>query len=400
MSRIYDNWERLVAAVIKRQEIWELCHQHSRSPSICSETSSSDFSSSFRLSDEDKEESVQFNWGRIVLVEGSFTSTRPLGKGRFGDSILIELRRGIRISDHEFLAGGTQLVMKKLVGEVKVTEEEFKMVCGNCRHENVVAPRGCYFSNNKNFVFSDYHSQRSIYDLLHYDYGTSPLFDPALLWGGRLKIAIGAARGIAHIHKQCGGKLAHGNISSSNIFLNSKEYGLVSDFGLSGIMRISREQVCLDYHASYYEFKNASHESDVYSFGVLLIELLTGRSPLGPQKYQHVVAWALSIAPEDWSSKLFDTCIRRTLFVDELDMWDFVEERYSKIASASETFRSLLDSMEVEMVEMFQVATRCLAMLPVDRPKMFEVVLMLEKITWKHGALCIGEKRKIKDEYW
>ncbi|KAL8544207.1 hypothetical protein ACS0TY_004664 [Phlomoides rotata] len=99
---------------------------------------------------EDKEESDQFNWERLVLVEGSFTSTRPLGKGRFGDSILIELRRDIRISDHEFLAWGTQLVMKKLVGEVKVTEEEFKMVFGNCSHENVAAPKGYYFSNNKN----------------------------------------------------------------------------------------------------------------------------------------------------------------------------------------------------------------------------------------------------------
>ncbi|GFP86398.1 probable serine/threonine-protein kinase at1g54610 [Phtheirospermum japonicum] len=50
MSMIYDNWERLVAAVLKREEIWQLCHQHSRSPSIRSE--SSDFSSSsFRLSD-------------------------------------------------------------------------------------------------------------------------------------------------------------------------------------------------------------------------------------------------------------------------------------------------------------------------------------------------------------
>ncbi|KAL8544205.1 hypothetical protein ACS0TY_004662 [Phlomoides rotata] len=68
---------------------------------------------------------------------------------------------------------------------------------------------------------------------------------PVPRWGARLKIAIGAARGIAHIHKQCGGKLAHGNITSSNIFLNSQQYGLVSDFGLSGIMRISGEQGCL-----------------------------------------------------------------------------------------------------------------------------------------------------------
>ncbi|XP_011076037.1 protein Brevis radix-like 3 [Sesamum indicum] len=43
MSQVYDNWERLVSAVVKREQIWQLCHDHSRSPSICSQ--SSDFSS-------------------------------------------------------------------------------------------------------------------------------------------------------------------------------------------------------------------------------------------------------------------------------------------------------------------------------------------------------------------
>ncbi|KAG8383930.1 hypothetical protein BUALT_Bualt04G0065200 [Buddleja alternifolia] len=45
MSRNYDNWERLVAAVLRREELWQLFHEHSRSPSICSV--SSDFSSSW-----------------------------------------------------------------------------------------------------------------------------------------------------------------------------------------------------------------------------------------------------------------------------------------------------------------------------------------------------------------
>ncbi|KAG8386297.1 hypothetical protein BUALT_Bualt03G0134400 [Buddleja alternifolia] len=49
MSRIYDNWERLVAAVIRRDQLWQLFHEHSRSPSICSE-SSSDYSSNFTFS--------------------------------------------------------------------------------------------------------------------------------------------------------------------------------------------------------------------------------------------------------------------------------------------------------------------------------------------------------------
>ena len=58
----------------------------------------------------------------------------------------------------------------------------------------------------------------------------------ALDWETRLRIAIGAARGIAHIQSVNGGKFVHGNIRSSNIFLNSKKYGYVSDFGLATVM--------------------------------------------------------------------------------------------------------------------------------------------------------------------
>ncbi|TKY60595.1 inactive receptor kinase [Spatholobus suberectus] len=54
----------------------------------------------------------------------------------------------------------------------------------------------------------------------------------ALDWDTGLKIALGAARGIAGIHVENGGKLVHGNIKSSNIFLNTKQYGCVSDLGL------------------------------------------------------------------------------------------------------------------------------------------------------------------------
>ncbi|PIN25070.1 MEKK [Handroanthus impetiginosus] len=44
MSAIYDNWERLVAAVLRKEELWQLFHQQSRSPSISSESSSLSFS--------------------------------------------------------------------------------------------------------------------------------------------------------------------------------------------------------------------------------------------------------------------------------------------------------------------------------------------------------------------
>ncbi|KAL0461494.1 UNVERIFIED_CONTAM: Extra-large guanine nucleotide-binding protein 1 [Sesamum latifolium] len=46
MSRIvYDNWERLVVATLRREQLWELFHSHSRTPSVSSTGSDFSFSS-------------------------------------------------------------------------------------------------------------------------------------------------------------------------------------------------------------------------------------------------------------------------------------------------------------------------------------------------------------------
>ncbi|PIN19597.1 hypothetical protein CDL12_07722 [Handroanthus impetiginosus] len=49
MSAIYDNWERLVDATLRREQLWQLFHSQSRTPSVCS--TASDFSHSSQLSD-------------------------------------------------------------------------------------------------------------------------------------------------------------------------------------------------------------------------------------------------------------------------------------------------------------------------------------------------------------
>ncbi|KAK6135332.1 hypothetical protein DH2020_030920 [Rehmannia glutinosa] len=411
MSMIYDNWERLMAAVVKREEIWQLCHQHSRSHSICSE--SSDFSVGSQLSDvnlQKKEESVLRPVHKLVFLGGStpgfslkdilsLNDFQELGKGTSGTTILTHLLQDVQVSDQDSLVSGTKVVMK-LLNEVKVTEEEFKQhmkVLGNCRHENVSAPRAYYFSNQANgmFVVYDYHSQGSLSDMLHGNKSRPN-------WESRLKIATGAA-GIAHIHKQFGGKLAHGNIKSSNIFLNSQHYGCVSDFSLSGIMVKNPPQWgTLGYHAPAYDYKTVSQESDVYSFGNLLLELLTGKSPMQAQGFEkdlHLVSWACSVKPEEWTSKLFDQSLRRPIR-HEKDVLEMMQTEIPGVHLPSvtdwEAVRTILGSHfrsmsrvpadyftaqdMMEMTEMFEVTMRCLGLLTEHLPKMSDVVVMLQNI--------------------
>ncbi|KAH6775195.1 hypothetical protein C2S52_012756 [Perilla frutescens var. hirtella] len=319
MSRNYDNWERLVAAVVKRDQIWQLCHQDSIS--VCSE---SDLELGFPVS------------------LGSFGITENF---EFGATNL-----------QEYFGRGPKAAIKFL-DAVNLTEKEFEqqmIFLGNCRHENVGTPWAYYFSHATKLVVYDYDSRRSVFHMLHASKGSS-----RPNWESRLRIAVGAARGIAHIHAQCGGKLFHGNIESSNIFLNRQQYGCVSvDFSLG------RPQPSSD---------DEFQKRDVYSFGLLLLELVT-RGKHAPPSY--IVDHLLDFEPCKGDLNWFE--LGRRYVVDELDMvqdevkfpfidWELLEE----------------DDLWVhEMVlKTLQVAKRCLAVSPPHRPTMSAVMLMLDSIT-------------------
>lgn len=171
-----------------------------------------------------------------------------------------------------------------------------------------------------------------------------------------MRIAVGAARGIARIHVENGGKLVHGNIKSSNIFLNSQQYGCVSDLGLSTIMSPLAPPIAraAGYRApEVTDTRKASQPSDVYSFGVLLLELLTAKSPVhtaGGDELIHLVRWVHSVVREEWTAEVFDV---------ELMRYPNIEE---------------------EMVELLQIAMACVVRVPDQRPKMVDVVKMIENV--------------------
>ena len=92
-------------------------------------------------------------------------------------------------------------------------------------------------------------------------------------WITRLRIAVGVAKALAHLHHDCGmQKFPHGNIKSSNILMDENYNPLVADFGLALIMNptVSASSRVAGYRApEHVGTKRISQQADVYSFGVV-----------------------------------------------------------------------------------------------------------------------------------
>lgn len=133
---------------------------------------------------------------------------------------------------------------------------------------------------------------------------------PVLDWIQRVKIAVGAAKGLEYLHEKAQPHIIHRDIRSSNVLLFDDFAAKIADFNLSNqapdmAARLHSTRVLgtFGYHAPEYAMTGQlTQKSDVYSFGVVLLELLTGRKPVDhtmPRGQQSLVTWATPRLSED-----------------------------------------------------------------------------------------------------
>ncbi|KAL2487257.1 Leucine-rich repeat receptor-like protein kinase PXC1 [Abeliophyllum distichum] len=288
-------------------------------------------------------------------------SAEMLGKGSLGSVYKAVLDDGFVVA------------VKRLKDANPCSRKEFEQymdVIGKLKHPNIVRFRAYYYAKEEKLLVYDYLPNGSLHYLLHGNRGPGRI---PLDWTTRISLILGAARGLAKIHEEYEAmRVPHGNVKSSNILLDKNGVACISDFGLSLLLNPVHAVARLGGYKApeQAEIKKLSQKSDVYSFGVLLLEVLSGRVPSQyPSPAPHSVEeddeewtmdlpkWVRSVVRDEWTAEVFD---------EELLRYKNIEE---------------------ELMSMLHLALACVVPKPENRPKMGEVVKMIEEIRMEESPL-------------
>ncbi|OVA16785.1 Protein kinase domain [Macleaya cordata] len=236
-----------------------------------------------------------FSYKELKEATNNFEAASVLGEGGFG-----KVFKGV-------LTDGTAVAIKKLTNGGQQGDREFLVevqMLSRLHHRNLVKLVGYYSSreSSQNLLCYELVPNGTLEAWLH---GPSGINCP-LDWDTRMKIALDAARGLAYLHEDSQPCVIHRDFKASNILLENNFHAKVADFGLAklapeGQANYLSTRVMGTFGYVAPEYAMTGHllvKSDVYSYGVVLLELLTGKTPVDMSQsagQENLVTWARPI---------------------------------------------------------------------------------------------------------
>ncbi|CAL1392307.1 unnamed protein product [Linum trigynum] len=283
-----------------------------------------------------------FQFRELQIATGNFSNKNILGKGGFGHVYKGTLHDGTIVAVKRLKDGST------VGGEIQF-QTEVEMI-SLAVHRNLLRLYGCCITPSERLLVYPYMSNGSVASRLK--------GKPVLDWSTRKRIALGAARGLLYLHEQCDPKIIHRDVKAANILLDDYCEAVVGDFGLAKLLDHQDSHVTTAVRGTvghiapeYLSTGQSSDKTDVFGFGILLLELITGQRALEFGKAANQKGAML-----DWVKKIHHE--------KQLEMM------------VDKDLKGNYDRIELE--EMVKVALLSTQYLPSQRPKMSEVVRMLE----------------------
>lgn len=297
----------------------------------------------------------EFTFLELKALTKNFSRSTKIGEGGFGCVYMGTIKssedpsKRVDVAIKQLNRRGHQ-GHKEWVTEVNVL--------GVVEHENLVKLVGYCAEDDERgiqrLLVYEYMPNRSV------EYHLSARSQTPLSWAIRLKIAQDAATGLTYLHEGMKFQIIFRDFKSSNILLDEQWNAKLSDFGLArlgpedGLTHVSTAVVGTLGYASpeYIQTGRLTSKNDTWSYGVFLYELITGRLPLErnrPKNEQKLLEW---VKPYLSDSKKFRMIIDPRLEGD--------------IAKSAH--------------KLSLIANRCLVRQPKSRPKMSEVLEMVNKV--------------------
>uniref|UniRef100_A0A0A9E659 Protein kinase domain-containing protein n=1 Tax=Arundo donax TaxID=35708 RepID=A0A0A9E659_ARUDO len=225
-------------------------------------------------------------------------------------------------------------------------------VLAKIRHKNIAKMLGFCYSVGEVSVIYEYLQRGSLQDVI-----CAPKFRVG--WSDRVRIALGVAQGLVHLHHDHTPCVLHRDLKSSNVLLGDDFEPRITGFGIDGVVGEKAYQSSLASDLNYKCYvapeqnctKKPTHLMDVYSFGVILLELVTGKPAEQPAAD------------------------------DSIDIVRWVRRRINVTGGASQILDpSISHTAEQGMLAALELALRCTSVMPDQRPAMDEVVRSLQPL--------------------
>lgn len=281
----------------------------------------------------------RFTLREIEMATNGFAKQNVIGCGDYG-----VLYRGL-------LKDNTKVAVKRLMC-ISGRTEDFKVdiqTIGHVRHKNLVELLGYCFNGPYKMLVYEHIDNGTLCNWLH---GYMGQMSP-VSWGMRMNIILGVAKGLTYLHEDIEPQILHQGINSTNILLDHQWNPKISDFAIAKLLGPDWNLVRKSSGYAAGECSSVgvcTKTCDVFSFGVLVLEIITGRTPIFRNDLQeevYLVDWVKSMVASQNSNHI-------------------VDPKLPNIPSSKELKRVIL------------IALRCVDPEEGNRPSMADVIHMLE----------------------